>query len=213
MKTKYYKLAFLVLLTTVNCSFLLAQGPIEIYTMQGCGRCSYAVSYMDKNNIKYVEYSTDNDDNNAKMWALVQNSPDFKGGSISMPVIVKQGSVNFNIKDMEGFMAKLTTSSSSNNKPQKGCISGDCKNGYGVYMFETKDKYEGQFSNGKFSGKGKFTWLKGSTYDGEWKNGKYDGYGIYTDVNGKVQEGTWVAGKLQNKSNANNNNNQVQSKR
>ncbi len=207
MKTKYYKLAFLVLLVTINYSILLSQGPIEIYTMPGCGRCAYSIAYMDKNNIQYVEYSTDNEDYNTKMWELLQNSPDFKGGSITMPVIVKQGSVNFNIKDMEGFMAKLTTGSSQNNKPKTGCISGNCKDGYGVYVFESKDKYEGQFSNNTFSGQGKFTWAKGSTYDGNWKNGKYDGYGKYTDVNGGVQEGTWVDGKLQSKSNVNNNSN------
>ncbi len=209
MKTIYYKIALLLLVLSVNYSFSFSQDAIQIYTMPGCGRCAYSLAYMTKNNIKFVEYSTSNDSYNSKMWELLQNSGTYDGGSITMPVILNQGNLSYNIDDMEDFMTKLGESQNQkqNTKKTTGCISGNCKDGYGVYVFESKERYEGEFLNNNFSGKGKYTWTNGATYDGGWKNGKYDGYGTYTDANGGVQAGTWVAGKLQNKSSNVNNNN------
>jgi hypothetical protein len=44
-----------------------------------------------------------------------------------------------------------------------GCMSGDCANGYGVMEFPSGNKYEGNFKNYQFHGKGKM-WFKGGNY-------------------------------------------------
>lgn len=45
----------------------------------------------------------------------------------------------------------------------KGCISGDCANGYGVMEFPSGNKYQGYFKNYQFHGKGKMN-FKGGNY-------------------------------------------------
>ncbi len=52
-----------------------------------------------------------------------------------------------------------------------GCISGDCVNGYGTFI-----------------------WASGDKYVGEWKDGKPDGKGKKTYKNGKIEEGRFMIG-------------------
>ena len=46
------------------------------------------------------------------------------------------------------------------------------------------DRYEGQFINGKFGGKGKYFYSNGDMYDGEWSDDKKNGIGKYMLNNG-----------------------------
>ena len=39
-------------------------------------------------------------------------------------------------------------------KRQTGCISGNCQNGQGVYLWGNGDKYDGDWKNGEKHGKG-----------------------------------------------------------
>ena len=93
----------------------------------------------------------------------------------------------------------------------EGCISGDCTNGYGTYIYfngneyvgEFKNdemngqgtltygpgkwegyKYIGEFKNNQINGQGTLTFAKGSKYVGEFKNGNAHGQGTYTHPNG-----------------------------
>ena len=50
-----------------------------------------------------------------------------------------------------------------------GCISGDCVNGYGVYV-----------------------WYSGNKYEGWWKNDQRHGQGTYTHDDGTVRKGKWI---------------------
>ena len=52
------------------------------------------------------------------------------------------------------------------------CISGDCNNGYGTYVW----------NSGEF---------KGDKYVGENKNNLADGIGTYTFANGTIKTGIW----------------------
>ncbi len=80
---------------------------VVIYTLPGCGMCSNAINYMNKNNIKYTEYSTGNDEYNKKMWNVLYESGRFKqGNSIYGPVIVKNNEVFFNIDDLDAVFKK-----------------------------------------------------------------------------------------------------------
>lgn len=49
------------------------------------------------------------------------------------------------------------------------CISGDCQNGIGVDVDPNNNtRYEGQFVNGKKSGKGKLIDSEGNVFSGDW---------------------------------------------
>ena len=60
------------------------------------------------------------------------------------------------------------------------CMSGDCENGYGTYIFPNQDKYVGKYKDGNFHGKGTYTFSNGDKYVGEHKDGERNGQGIYT---------------------------------
>ncbi|MFN5135690.1 MAG: caspase family protein [Chitinophagaceae bacterium] len=100
-----------------------------------------------------------------------------------------------------------------------GCISGDCKNGfgkyvynngyyegnfkngyrngYGKYYFDIGDFYIGNFSDNKFNGKGTYFYTNGERYEGEWNNQRYHGKGELFHLDGMVDIGYWEMGKFQ----------------
>ena len=107
----------------------------------------------------------------------------------------------------------------SANSKQRGCISGDCDNGYGTWVFNTGEKYAGVWKNKKRNGKGinyfvdgewyKGDWVNdqrqgqginysanGDLYEGQWKGNARHGYGILTKTNGEVVEGMWEFGRF-----------------
>jgi len=92
-----------------------------------------------------------------------------------------------------------------------GCISGDCDNGFGTYVwaFDTKwagDKYIGYWKDGYISGHGKYYWSSGSCYDGEWSNNMRNGYGVNYYYDGTKDEGTFTDDKFVGASNVSYNN-------
>jgi len=88
---------------------LYAQSPAEvtIYTMPGCGRCSYTINYMNNNKIPYKEFSTSDRENNIKMWKVIRDSGKSAGGSISMPVVVINEQTYFSMPDLKGFTESI----------------------------------------------------------------------------------------------------------
>ena len=52
------------------------------------------------------------------------------------------------------------------------CISGDCVNGYGTYVWDNGDKYVGEWKNNLFEGQGTYTFANGTAQKGIWKNGE-----------------------------------------
>ncbi len=85
---------------------------------------------------------------------------------------------------------------SSNNY---GCISGDCDDGYGIYTWDTGERYEGYWKNSMRNGKGTNYFANGAEYTGNWKDDKKNGYGAYKykpESQFKSYTGDWVADKL-----------------
>ena len=70
------------------------------------------------------------------------------------------------------------------------------RNGKGVFIWKTGDKYEGEYKDGKRDGQGILTYSNGSKYVGEWENGNRNGEGTNTEPNGKVTEGIWKDNKF-----------------
>ncbi|MET2986217.1 MORN repeat-containing protein [Aureibaculum conchae] len=101
---------------------------------------------------------------------------------------------------------------------KKGCISGNCTNGYGYYRYDNS-YYKGFFKNGNRHGYGYYSWNDGQFYFGDWKNNersgygehffsktsfyigkwaknKFNGYGYKKDKNGNYSRGIWQLGVL-----------------
>jgi hypothetical protein len=78
------------------------------------------------------------------------------------------------------------------------CIKGDCKNGYGEYVYDN-GKYSGNWLKGKKSGKGIYEWDVGDKFDGNWLKGKKSGKGIYEWANGNIYKGPYLKNKKNGK--------------
>ncbi len=84
---------------------------------------------------------------------------------------------------------------------QLGCISGDCTNGTGTYVYKNASaKFVGTFRNGLAHGKGICEFSNGDRYEGEWKKGKFEGQGVLIFKDGRRADGHWIAGTFQGRS-------------
>ncbi len=102
------------------------------------------------------------------------------------------------------------------------CISGNCYNGKGTYLFKDGSKYtgtflkskphgngiiiqadggryEGEFYQGVKEGKGKMTFATGDVYLGSFSSGAFSGTGKMVFRNGDIYTGYWVNGKSSGK--------------
>ncbi|WP_061209042.1 hypothetical protein [Leptospira borgpetersenii] len=70
-----------------------------------------------------------------------------------------------------------------------GCKNGNCKNGSGVYVYDTGEVYSGSFKNDKRHGYGDIQYQDGDRYSGYFQNDKKAGRGTYRFVNGSVFNG------------------------
>lgn len=77
-------------------------------------------------------------------------------------------------------------------KAKSGCVSGDCKNGYGKYEWPGGDKYSGNYKDGYRNGFGTYTWANGDKYVGNLKYNETDGFGTYTWANGNKYVGNFM---------------------
>lgn len=83
-------------------------------------------------------------------------------------------------------------SSNAQTPSTSNCLSGNCLNGFGKYLFANGNTFEGNFVNGRSNGKGKVVNTDGSSYVGDFVNGKMEGIGIYVYANGNTYRGGWL---------------------
>lgn len=79
---------------------------------------------------------------------------------------------------------------------QAQCISGNCKNGKGTYLYPSGAKYTGDFKNGEIHGIGTCAYSDGSRYEGEWVNRYPEGKGTKYMKDGSKLTGFWKKGVL-----------------
>jgi len=80
-------------------------------------------------------------------------------------------------------------------KNNYGCISGNCTDGYGVYTWDTGEKYVGDWVSSKRNGQGTNNWADGWIHEGGWKDDVQDGYGTQTSPSGEIKTGFWENGE------------------
>lgn len=71
---------------------------------------------------------------------------------------------------------------------------GKCS-GSGVYYYNMKGRYEGDWVDQKYDGYGVETWAKGSRYRGQYRQGLRHGFGMYRFYTGDVYAGEWCKGQ------------------
>ncbi|MEZ4908374.1 MAG: caspase family protein [Saprospiraceae bacterium] len=92
------------------------------------------------------------------------------------------------------FVLLISLSSSINMTSQ--CISGNCTNGKGTFIFPSGGKYSGNFINGMLNGNGVFYYTNGNIYTGEWKNNIREGKGKLDMPTGDEYYGDFRANKF-----------------
>lgn len=79
---------------------------------------------------------------------------------------------------------------------KKGCIKGDCVNGFGVYVYENGDIYTGNFKEDKRDGDGSFLYENGEVFKGSYSQDSRNGRGIYKFTNGDSFTGNFKNGEI-----------------
>lgn len=75
------------------------------------------------------------------------------------------------------------------------CVSGDCQNGEGTYVYPSGAKYKGGFQNGEIHGVGICYYTDGSKYSGQWVHRYPEGKGTKTYADGTKRSGRWMKGQ------------------
>jgi hypothetical protein len=81
-------------------------------------------------------------------------------------------------------------------KGRKGCIQGDCSNGYGKFIYGDFTTYIGNFSGTYAHGHGECYYSDGDYYKGDWQAHHFHGKGTMYYADGGVQDGFWKAGEF-----------------
>lgn len=82
---------------------------------------------------------------------------------------------------------------------QANCISGNCMNGKGTYLYRDGSKYTGNFSKGKAHGQGTYYHRDGATYVGSFDKGVKHGTGKLTFKTKEIYTGQFVNGVINGK--------------
>lgn len=76
------------------------------------------------------------------------------------------------------------------------CISGDCENGKGIYVYPDKTKADCFWKNGKPEGQCNIFYSSGASYVGQMTQGRRNGIGKYTYPSGSFEEGKYINDSL-----------------
>jgi hypothetical protein len=99
-------------------------------------------------------------------------------------------------KVSDGIWGKDLFIGATKNEALIGCVSGNCGNGDGVYIYEDKTRYNGEFKNGLAVGFGICYYADGDISVGNWKNHAFDGQGTMYYNDGSTLEGNWKNGQF-----------------
>lgn len=92
-----------------------------------------------------------------------------------------------------GIMSGRVVSASNEGSRLEVDYVGGAPNGRGVFTMG-KTRYDGEFKNGAFHGKGVIVFDNGDRYEGDFVDTKFHGRGTYTAADGTRRSGNWVDG-------------------
>ena len=75
------------------------------------------------------------------------------------------------------------------------CISGDCENGYGTYIYGNGNKYIGEWKNNQRNGQRLLNSTNSDIYSGSWTDGIREGMGRFNYANGNRYIGQFKYGE------------------
>lgn len=78
---------------------------------------------------------------------------------------------------------------------REGCVTGDCINGQGIFIYPSGAVYIGDFRNGEIHGVGVCYYSDGSKYQGEWAFRYPNGKGTKSYSDGNKRTGLWKNGQ------------------
>ena len=76
------------------------------------------------------------------------------------------------------------------------CISGNCDDGEGTYIYKDNSSYTGEFKESLAHGYGKCNYSNGNSYEGHWQGHEFHGEGTFYESTGKSTRGIWEKGEL-----------------
>jgi glutaredoxin len=80
---------------------------IVIYTKVGCSRCAKAKEILENKPLVFTEKSIGNRDSATEMWQILKKSGHQTGTSVTMPVVLVDSIVYYNIDDIPRFFEGL----------------------------------------------------------------------------------------------------------
>jgi len=76
------------------------------------------------------------------------------------------------------------------------CITGNCENGEGTYIYSDNTSYTGNFKDSLASGYGMCQYSNGNKYIGHWQAHHFNGEGTFYESKGRIIKALWEKGKL-----------------
>jgi len=104
----------IAVLMVILSSVIYADGSdpgLIVYTMKGCPRCAQVVKALGNKSVEFTERAIEDKVNRQGMWKAVRESGTYKGGSVTMPVVIVRGKVFYSIQNLNTFVEQISATS------------------------------------------------------------------------------------------------------
>lgn len=80
---------------------------VNVFTKDDCARCAFVISEFEKNKVVFLELNTTLAPSNNELMFENLREAGYKENTIQMPVVIHDGKVYYNIKDLKAFTEKF----------------------------------------------------------------------------------------------------------
>jgi glutaredoxin len=96
-----------ILLITWGCHSVAPPPKIVIYTKVGCPRCAKATLMLQQQHLQFEEKSIGQREWASEMWQALKKNGHVSGKSVTMPVVLVDSTLYYNIEDIPQFFSSL----------------------------------------------------------------------------------------------------------
>jgi glutaredoxin len=96
-----------ILLITWGCHSAAPPPKIVIYTKVGCPRCAKATLMLQQQHLLFEEKSIGQREWAGEMWQALKKNGHVPGKSVTMPVVLVDSTLYYNIEDIPQFFSSL----------------------------------------------------------------------------------------------------------